>query len=398
MDPPNIDPEYIDIDIGSDAPQPPTSEGTSLSIKLGDFIKIIAPTQREIHDRVFLVDYISSRKIKLIDIESLDVTVLKMDAAGNLNNESITSIELMSRPDERGYARQNNLVVSTWVDIRFGGDIPTIITGMITDLEEDMIEIRTYPEDEMIYINFAYMGIPEELPIEEINIRAPPSAFAATAAATAAGTEAGEGEAGFLTMGMDALEPASASASASPLEERRRQRQLARAAENAGEDATEQPIGESEHTVLSAAAPAPPAALREKLRSILIDADQIEVGEELEVLVQTVDIPDENRRFNLEKQCDDLLDTLMTNIPAPEKSRSVLANIQRMVVRFRELRHHYSRFDTNGNPAIPPAKSAHYRPLVESMMKMDRALRWIIPIVKSRKVIYDIPIDERTAS
>ena len=362
MDPPNTDPEYIDIDIGSDAPQPPTSEGTSLSIKLGDFIKIIAPTQQEIHDRVFLVDYISSRKIKLIDIESLDVTILKMDAAGNLNNESITSIELMSRPDERGYARQNNLVVSTWVDIRFGGDIPTIITGMITDLEEDMIEIRTYPEDEMIYINFAYMGIPEELPIEEIKIRAPPSAFAGTAAGTAAGE--GEAEAGFLTMGMDALEPASASAS--PLEERRRQRQLARAAENAGEDATEQPIGESEHTVLSAsaaaAAAAPPAALREKLRSVLIDADQIQVGEELEVLVQTVDIPDENRRFNLEKQCDDLLDTLMTNIPAPEKSRSVLANIQRMVVRFRELRHHFSRFDTNGNPAIPPRQKRAVSP------------------------------------
>jgi hypothetical protein len=375
----------------------------SLSIKLGDFIKIIAATQQEIHDRVFLVDYISSRKIKLIDIDSLDVTILKMDATGNLNNESITSIQLMSRPEERGYARQNNLVVSTWVDIRFGGDIPTIITGLITNLEEDMIEIRTYPEDEMIYINFAYMGIPENLPIEEIKIRAPPAALAATEAAGAEGEGEGEGEAGFLTMGMDALSAASASsAGLSPLEERRRQRQMARAAENAGEDATEQPIGESEHTVLAspaaAAAPAPPAALREKLRSILIDADQIQVGEELDVLVQTVDIPDENRRFNLEKQCDDLLDTLMTNIPAPEKSRTVLANIQRMVVRFRELRHHFSRFDTNGNPSIPPAKSALYRPLVESMMKMDQALRWIIPIVKSRKVIYDIPIDERTAS
>jgi hypothetical protein len=393
----NADPEYSDTETGAGSGESGESGG-SLSIKLGDFIKIIAPTQQEIHDRVFLVDYISSRKIKLIDIESLDVTILKMDALGNLNNESITSIELMSRPDERGYAMQNNLVVSTWVDIRFGGDIPTIITGMITDLEEDMIEIRTYPEDEMIYINFAYMGIPEELPIEEIKIRAPPAAFAAKA--SEAGTEAG-----FLTMGMDALEPSGASASASPLEERRRQRQLARAAENAGEDATEQPVGESEHTVLSAAAAtataassAPPAALREKLRSVLIDADQIQVGEELDVLVQTVDIPDENRRFNLEKQCDDLLDTLMTNIPAPEKSRSVLANIQRMVVRFRELRHHFSQFDTNGNPAIPPAKSAQYRPLVESLMKMDHALRWIIPIVKSRKVIYDIPIDERTAS
>ena len=404
MDLPNTDPKYGDGDSGSGSESESVSEAPeamSLSIKLGDFIKIIAATQQEIHDRVFLVDYISSRKIKLIDIESLSETILKLDESGNLTNESITSIQLMSRPEERGYARQNNLVVSTWVDIRFGGDIPTIITGLITNLEEDMIEIRTYPEDEMIYINFAYMGIPENLPIEEIKIRAPPAAFSAT---EAAGPEGGEAEAGFLTMGMDALQASSAS---SPLEERRRQRQMARAAERAGEDATEQPVGESEHTVLSAAAagaaasaalPPPPDALREKLRSILIDADQIQVGEELDVLVQTVDIPDENRRFNLEKQCDDLLDTLVSNIPAPEKSRTVLANIQRMVVRFRELRHNFSRFDTNGNPAIPPAKSALYRPLVESMMKMDHALRWIIPIVKSRKVIYDIPIDERTAA
>lgn len=134
------------------------------------------------------------------------------------------------------------------------------------------------------------------------------------------------------------------------------------------------------------------------MRTILLDADQIQIGEELDVLVQTVDIPEENRRFNLEKQCDDLLDTLITNIPAPEKSRSVLANIQRMVVRFRELRHYFSRFDGNGNPAIPPPKSALYRPLVESLMRMDHALRWILPIVKTRKVIYDIPIDERIAA
>ena len=429
-----VDPEIsnIDPDIGDDNPgdegqqMPPQSEVVSLSIMLGDFIRIIAPTHQEIHEHTFLVDYLSSRKIKLVDIETRGVTILKLDANGNLTDESITSIELLDRAEERGYARQNNLVISTWVDIRFGGDIPTIITGMITNLEEDMIEIRTYPEDEMIYINFGYMGIPEELPIEEIKIRTPPSAFGK--ADTGSYGPEGEGveygaEAGFLTMGMDAVVPrpdggdgGDVGSTLSPLEQRRRERQLARATENAGEDATEQPQGESEYTVLSGAtgagagdasatavgsgsgSSAPVSAIREKLRSILIDADQIQVGEELDVLVQTVDIPDENRRFNLEKQCDDLLDTLMTNVPAPEKSRSVLANIQRMVVRFRELRHQFSRFDENGNPAVPPAKSALYRPLVESLMKMDHALRWIIPIVKTRKVIYDIPIDERVAA
>ena len=398
----DINPDLVDNP--GDEEQMPTSEVVSLSIMLGDFIRIIAPTHQEIHEHTFLVDYLSSRKIKLVDIENRGITILKLGANGNLMDESITSFELLDRAEERGYARQNNLVISTWVDIRFGGDIPTIITGMITNLEEDMIEIRTYPEDEMIYINFGYMGIPEDLPIEEIKIRAPPSSFGK--ADIGSGPE-GEGveygaEAGFLTMGMDAVVPPSDDQNLSPLEQRRRQRQLARAGENAGEDATEQPQGESEYTVISgaaaAAASAPVSAIREKLRSILIDADQIQVGEELDVLVQTVDIPDENRRFNLEKQCDDLLDTLMTNVPAPEKSRSVLANIQRMVVRFRELRHQFSRFDTNGNPAIPPPKSALYRPLIESLMKMDHALRWIIPIVKTRKVIYDIPIDERVAA
>ena len=396
----DIEPEYSGSEeMSSSSPPPPSLEVVSLSIELGDIIKVIAPTNQEIHDHIFFVEYLSSRRLNLIDTETLGKAVLKLDATGKLTDESITTIELLSRSDEKGYARQNNLVVSTWVDIRFGGDIPTIITGMITNLEEDMIEIRTYPEDEMIYIDFGYMGIPENIPIEEIRIRAPPSSFGSASDVGGEGEAEGEADAGFLTMGMDAVHQEDLS----PLAERRRQRQLARGVNTAGEAAIDQPSGESEYTVLSSSAQPPRAegatfAIREKLRSILIDADQIQVGEELGVLIQTVDIPDENRRFNLDKQCDDLLDTLLTNIPAPEKTRSILANVQRMVVRFRELRHIFSRFDANANPAIPPPKSALYRPLVESLMKMDHALRWIIPIVKSRKVIYDIPIDDRTAA
>ena len=390
---------------GEEAENPEMQEIVSLSIELGDIIRILAPSNSEIHDHVFFVDYLSSRKFKLIDTNSLGVVILKLDATGKLTDESITTIELLSRADEKGYARQNNLVVSTWVDIRFGGDIPTIITGMITNLEEDMIEIRTYPEDEMIYINFGYMGIPENLPIEEIKIRAPPSSFGqASPEGTAQG---GEGaEAGFLTMGMDAVDSAgTGTGTPRTLEERRKQRKLARESMNSfgvGEDATEQPVGMSEYTndpiAAAAAAGGGGAALREKLKAILVDADQIQVGEELDVLVQTVDIPDENRRFNLEKQCDDLLDTLITNVPSSDKSRSVLSNIQKMVERFKELRHKFSTFDANGSPSIPPPKSALFRPLVNSLMRMDRALRWIVPIVKTRKVIYDIPIDERTVA
>ncbi len=110
-----VDPDIsnIDPDIGDDNPgdeneqMPPPSEVVSLSIMLGDFIRIIAPTHQEIHEHTFLVDYLSSRKIKLVDIETRGVTILKLDANGNLTDESITSIELLDRAEERGYARQN---------------------------------------------------------------------------------------------------------------------------------------------------------------------------------------------------------------------------------------------------------------------------------------------------
>jgi len=166
-------------DIGKSMDLGPTdANAESLTIKLGDIIQIMAPTHQEIHEHMFLVDYASSRKINLIDTDTLEKTILQLDATGQLIDESITSIHLLSRAEDEGYARQNNLVVSTWVDIRFGGDSPTTITGMITNLECDMIEMRTYPEDKTIYIDFGYMGIPEDLPIEEIKIRAPPVSFA----------------------------------------------------------------------------------------------------------------------------------------------------------------------------------------------------------------------------
>jgi tetratricopeptide (TPR) repeat protein len=149
----------------------------SLSLQLGDIIRIMSPTHQKVHEHMFFVEYASSRKINLIDADTLEMMVLQLDATGNIMDESITSIHLLSRAEHEGFARQNDLVVSTWVDIRFGGDSPAIITGMITNLESDMIEIRTYPEDETIYIDFGYMGIPENLPIEEIKIRAPPVAF-----------------------------------------------------------------------------------------------------------------------------------------------------------------------------------------------------------------------------
>jgi hypothetical protein len=151
-----------------------TQENNIISLQLGDVIKIYDPENVSLNEKTFIIDYIDKTRIRLIDTESLDVINLTRDENGVLENSTINSIGVISRSDKVGYARQNNLLPGKWVNIYFGGDVPTILTGEITNLEDDMIEIKTYPDNQTIYINFNYNGIPLDIPIETIEIRDAP--------------------------------------------------------------------------------------------------------------------------------------------------------------------------------------------------------------------------------
>ena len=61
-----------------------------------------------------------------------------------------------------------------YITIEFGGSVPAIFNGQITDLEEDMIELTIYETNEKIYIDFEGKGIPLELPIIDIRTFSPP--------------------------------------------------------------------------------------------------------------------------------------------------------------------------------------------------------------------------------
>ncbi len=122
-----------------------------------------------------MVQTVDDEKIKLISEEDASTETLYFDVdTKQLREESIENINILSHDENKGYARQNNLLPDTWIDIYFGGDIPVTITGRISNLEEDMIEITTYPDNELIYIDFAYKSIPEDLPMDKILIRNAP--------------------------------------------------------------------------------------------------------------------------------------------------------------------------------------------------------------------------------
>ena len=149
----------------------------SLSLELGDIIEIISPTNEEINEMTYLLTQLSDKKIILMNVSNYKFYQLNIGSNGNLTDESISEIRLLHRNNEKGFARQNGLLPKTWIDIHFNFDIPITITGEITNLDEDKIEITTYPDLEVIYIDFEYKGIPEDIPIEEITIRPKPASL-----------------------------------------------------------------------------------------------------------------------------------------------------------------------------------------------------------------------------
>lgn len=367
----------------------------NIQIQLGDIVEINAPTNSEINDHMFLVDYIDvvdNRKIRLIDVDTQAELTLKIDANGALSDESIHNLSILSRADHAGYARQNGLVTGTWIDIYFGGDLPTTITGLITNVEEDMIEIKTLPENDIIYIDFAYKGIPEDIPIERINIRMPPSSsFAKTSLGVMADVEKPNMDVG-VGVGVEGTQQEDIdNDDISKIRREGRRGRLGIFEE--GEDATSQPEGTSDQTYGVEQLPSTSTKvdeIREKMREIIIDADQIHFGEDLDVLVQTVEVSDENKRYSIEKQTNDLLDELLSNVPNTKRSAAVLSNLHTMVERFKELRHEFSVFDENGNPRIMKEKGLAYKPLVNRIERMATSLQWILPVVKTRRIMYNI--------
>jgi hypothetical protein len=134
-------------------------EISDLNFKLGDIIKIES-TKPDYDLKHFFIEYIDDREIKIIDINDGKKDSLNLDEDGCLTDTTIHKIFLLSRSEEEGYARQNGLLSEVFVKIVFENDAE--YTGKIVNLEEDadMIEIQEVGNDESIFIDFEYKGVP----------------------------------------------------------------------------------------------------------------------------------------------------------------------------------------------------------------------------------------------
>ena len=332
-------------------------EKAEMTLQLGDIIEIKAPSNHLLHENTFFIDYINDRRVVLIDVASLEQTQLNKDQeTGIFTDESIEQIILISRSETHGYARQNNLIPGTWIEIYINGDVSTIITGEITSLEEDQIEIKTIPELDVIYIDFEYKGLPDTIPIKKIVIRDKP-----------AGYDFGENEDEDKDKGD--VEPTS--------EPHMEYLETGEAIIHAEEEA------EAQEDIL------------ELLRQEVAKIKGVTFGEDLEEVEQMVELPENRRRYGIDLQTSSLLDELLSTIPATKRNTSVMRKVHTLIARYRELRNQYSLFDENGevrnfrrnNPQL-------HKPIVQSIQEQAIKIDWILPVVSIKKKIYSNPDEE----
>ena len=325
-----------------------TEKKDGFTLELGDIIEIIAPTNDNLNNQTYYIQYINNKKIDLINVSTFQLEQLNIDEEnGMITDESITEIILLSRSEDKGYARQKGLLPKTWLDIHFGGEIPIIVTGEITNLEEDEIEIKTYPQDETIFIDFEYKGLPEDIPIEKIIIRDPPRSALIERMNVQGDTVEKEGEEATITY---------------------------------------TDFGES--IIFIPDETSPDENIHEILQSVYLDANEL-FGEDLEEIFQVVEIPETEKKYGIDLQVNDFTDELLSTIPNVKRTNSVMERIYRLVERFKELRKFYSTFDDNGNVTGKKIKGELYKPLIEHLLNLDVKLRWLLPVVQQNKKLYE---------
>jgi len=325
----------------------PDPTDTKIELQLGDIIHISNNVNEQLNDKTFIIDYIDNSKAYLLNTDTLEKIRLSISPEGIIGDGNITRIEVLSRNETGSYARQYGLTPGKWIDIFFGGDLPVIITGEITNLEEDMIEVTTVDGD-VLYINFDYKGIPEDLPIEYFQIREKPS---------------------------EPLVKVPEEVEEAVIEE---------------PEALEKPKQFVEPSKIQLTVPV--KDIKDQIREFIIKADQVQFGdEEFGPVVQYEDVATKSQRYSIETQVSDLLDELLSTIPNVQRTPRVLNNIHTMIERFKQLRTEFSAVDEYGNVESFLTKEATYKPIVSRYFyKLNYNLYWILPIVKNKKYIYNV--------
>jgi hypothetical protein len=337
-----------------------------IDLQLGDVIEI--SKDNDIQKHIYYIFYLDEKKVVLVDTLTLEKIELPIHTKDNtLGDEHITNILILGRREYPGYARQNGLVPGTWIDIHIGGDVPQLITGLITNIEEDTVEVKQYKTEEVFYLPFEYKGLPERIPIQEIVIREKPKEDQTLLQ-----------EPIVIEESIKELKPVSEEEN-KEREEEEAEQQIQAQKEEEKESGEEQKIQTHSLQIIN------------QIKEFILEGNEIVFGDSLGYIQQVVAVDEKYRKYDIEVQLNDLMDDLLSTIPTRQRTPNKLNEVHQMVERFAQLRKMFSSYDEYGNVSGP---ILFQKPLLEYFEKFHMKLSWIFPVTSIIKKVYDLSNSE----
>ena len=320
-------------------PEPPII-ASSINLQLGDIIQLEAPSNAVLHDKIYFIKFINSEKIVLLN--STGLLTLTLTQLGKLEEESITNIIILSRASSPSFVVQNNLAIKKYISIYFGEPLPKVVNGFISNIENDMIEVTLLPENIVIYIDFAYSGIPENLNIDKIIVR----------------DKVDETKIASQDDSSPLIRESSSETSASETV------------------LVQDPNSELDYDLKSYDS-------KEEFESLIINS--IELGSELDDLEHEVNVSEEEQRYSLDKQTSDYLDKLINAYLPEQRSEEVIKQIHNEINYYVQLRSAYSTFDANNYPMLPSERGEHYKYLKEQIFNLNKKMTFLFPVLENAR-------------
>jgi len=304
-----------------------SKEQKFISLQLGDIIELKSEKDSSVDQKKFIIRYIDT---ELLRIENADGVKELSIVDGRLDNDSTPKV--ISKSDTPSYAEQFGLLPYKQVDIILSSDIK--ISGEIQNLVKDQIEILT-TEQQTIYIDFAYKGVPLDIPIKDIIVK--PNKVSQTPEPSLTTDDVSQTPEPSLTT----------------------------------DDVSDEDTYHDNNPLVFA-------------------SDDVTFGKDLGSMKQLIELPESEKRFHIDKQGEDMLNNFLSSVPSRQRETTLIKEIHQLINRFKELREEFSEFNTNDNTITPIKIYDNSKPLVESLEHVNKKHYWILPVAKMKKKIYDI--------
>lgn len=342
----------------------------SFSLEVGSVVQLVR--DNDTVDGPYLVNYLSPTQLVLADPEgkrTLPISNGEISAP-----PGVKTLRIIYTPKTAGYVALIGAKVGDTLDMSLADK--SVVQAKVLSITNDMLEVQV--GEKKLYLDFAYRGID---PAWGINaIRVAKSATPQPAAASARPSpEAAPGP---------PLQPSPSPPLADETDEADEPDAIGEVAPPEEDlDAFEQALEEG--TLLGdLAATARPQIRMTNVQQDIVRADKIRFVGALGEVQQRVAVSEDEQRYTLDHQVQDLLDSLLSEHPSNPDPR-VLRRIQNTINNYRILYQDHTRIGGNGVALGPEPIQPTPFPLAAALADPEFSTFWLLPTTVAAKKFYD---------